>query len=71
MDAVKVLDGKLLGTGIQVVPLKTKCPQGSEKHLICLAPVGGSLPEAAHGVGAVVSNVGTAVAVADAVEECL
>lgn len=71
MDAVKSLEnvpGK--SEKIQVVPLEAKYPQGSEKHLIssCIGrevPSGG-LPM--H-VGVVVSNVSTAVAVADAIEQ--
>lgn len=71
MDAVEVMEERLLGTeGIQVVPLKAKYPQGSEKHLIytCTGRVvpSGGLPM---DVGVVVSNVSTAVAVADAVEK--
>jgi electron transport complex protein RnfC len=54
--------------GMEVVPLKTKYPQGAEKMLIYSltgreVPMGG-LPMDA---GAVVQNVGTAAAVADAV----
>ena len=71
MDAVKALqDIPGLSEKIEIVPLLEKYPQGSEKHLIhtCVGrevPAGG-LPL---DVGVVVSNVGTAVAVADAVEE--
>lgn len=56
------------GTGIRVEVLKTKYPQGSEKHLIKavtkrIIPMGG-LPS---DVGVAVSNVGTMAAVARAV----
>jgi len=70
MDAVKALQRvPFRSKKIQVIPLEAKYPQGSEKHLIytCTGrevPSGG-LPM---DVGVVVSNVGTAVAVADAVE---
>lgn len=71
MDAVKSLE-KVAGKPekIRIVPLEEKYPQGSEKHLIysCVGrevPPGG-LP---FHVGVVVSNVSTAVAVADAVEK--
>ncbi len=68
-DAVDALLKALSGiSGIQVVLLHTKYPQGSEKQLVwaCLereVPSGG-LPL---DVGVVVNNVGTAVAVARAV----
>ena len=70
MDAVAVLQQAAAGlSGISVVVLEEKYPQGSEKQLIyaCTGkevPVGG-LPLA---VGVIVNNVGTAAAVADAVE---
>jgi electron transport complex protein RnfC len=56
-------------SGVEVVPLKTKYPQGAEKQLI-MSILGkevpkGQLPAA---TGALVHNVGTAVAIADAVE---
>jgi electron transport complex protein RnfC len=70
MDAVAVLQ-QVVGANpaISVVVLKEKYPQGSEKQLIyaCTGrevPVGG-LPIA---VGVIVNNVGTAAAIADAVE---
>lgn len=69
-DAVEALKraavGAAAGETIQVVAVRTHYPQGSEKHLIKsvlgreVAP--GCLP---FSVGVVVSNVGTAVAVAD------
>lgn len=56
--------------GLEVVPLQTKYPQGAEKTLISVicgtdVPSGG-LPM---DVGVVVQNVGTVVAIADAVEK--
>jgi len=58
-------------TGIRVQPLKVKYPQGAEKMLIEAAlgrkvPTGG-LPM---DVGVVVNNVGTALAIAEAVTQC-
>jgi len=68
VDALTSVPGR--PPGVQVVVLEEKYPQGSEKHLIfsCTGrqvPSGG-LPL---DVGVVVSNVGTSVAVADAVEK--
>lgn len=56
-----------LGAQVSVVVLHTKYPQGSEKHLI-KAVLGREVPPGGlpFDVGAMVSNVGTAVAVADA-----
>ena len=67
-DAIETMRNAVGGTDIQVVPMTVKYPQGAEKQLIdaCLSrkvPSGG-LPM---DVGAVVQNVGTAAAVADAV----
>ena len=67
-DAVEALTKAAAGTGIQVAVLKTKYPQGSEKHLIKAVanrevPLGG-LPS---DVGVAISNVGTIAAVARAV----
>lgn len=67
-DAIAAMTEAATVTGITVVPLKTKYPQGAEKTLIKVilnreVPSGG-LPM---DVGAVVQNVGTMVAVADAV----
>jgi electron transport complex protein RnfC len=67
-DAIAAMVAATKGTGITVVPLKTKYPQGAEKTLIKVVldrevPSGG-LPM---DVGAVVQNVGTAAAVCDAV----
>ena len=68
MDAVAALRKATEGTGIQIAVLKTKYPQGSEKHLIQAVikrqvPLGG-LPS---DVGVAISNVGTMAAVARAV----
>ena len=68
MDAVESMRRAAAGTGIQVAVLKTKYPQGSEKHLIQAVikrqvPLGG-LPS---DVGVAISNVGTVAAVARAV----
>uniref|UniRef100_A0A7C4GJK4 Ion-translocating oxidoreductase complex subunit C n=1 Tax=candidate division WOR-3 bacterium TaxID=2052148 RepID=A0A7C4GJK4_UNCW3 len=67
-DAIQAMTRAAEGTGFAVRRLKTKYPQGAEKQLIkaCLrreVPSGG-LP--LH-VGCVVQNVGTAIAVRDAV----
>ncbi|BBO92271.1 electron transport complex subunit RsxC [Desulfosarcina ovata] len=68
MAAVETLKRVAAGTGIEIAVLKTKYPQGSEKHLIQSVikrqvPLGG-LPS---DVGVAVSNVGTMAAVARAV----
>ncbi len=67
-EAVESMTRAVQGTNIQVVKLRTKYPQGSEKHLI-VAVTGrkvppGSLPL---DVGVVVSNVGSVCAIAFAV----
>jgi electron transport complex protein RnfC len=70
-DAIQLLSGKVKDyKGISVVPLKVQYPQGGEKQLINAVtgkevPSGG-LPIA---VGAVVSNVGTAFAVYEAIQK--
>lgn len=70
-DAIQLLTDKAKNyTGISVVTLKVKYPQGGEKQLIKAVtgkevPSGG-LPIA---VGAVVSNIGTAFAVYEAVQK--
>ncbi|NOR75609.1 MAG: electron transport complex subunit RsxC [Draconibacterium sp.] len=70
-DAIKLLSGKAKNhKGISVVALKVQYPQGGEKQLINAVtgkevPSGG-LPIA---VGAVVSNVGTAFAVYEAIQK--
>lgn len=67
-DAVKVMRQATAGTGIRVVSMRVRYPQGAEKQLIYAlrgrkVPAGG-LPM---DVGTVVQNVGTAAAVAEAV----
>ena len=69
-DAIAVMEKAARGTGIEVVALKTKYPQGAEKTLIKViadreVPSGG-LPM---DVGVVVQNVGTVVAIANAVQK--
>ncbi|TWH48202.1 electron transport complex subunit RsxC [Sporomusa sp. KB1] len=71
-DAIDVMRKACAGSSIEIVPLKTKYPQGAEKTLIKVildreVPSGG-LPM---DVGTVVQNVGTLVAIADAVEKGL
>ncbi|WPC40881.1 electron transport complex subunit RsxC [Clostridium sp. JS66] len=67
-DAIDVMQKAFEGTGVQVVGLPTKYPQGAEKMLIRVlvdkeVPSGG-LPA---DVGVVVQNVGTVAAISDAV----
>lgn len=67
-DAIEKMTKAFSGTGVQVVGLPTKYPQGAEKMLIKVlaereVPSGG-LPA---DVGVVVQNVGTVVAISDAV----
>ena len=69
-DAIKILNEKVEGRGIKVKALRVRYPQGAEKQLIYAltgrkVPAGG-LPM---DVGCVVQNVGTAVAVKEAVTE--
>ncbi|MGE5421997.1 MAG: electron transport complex subunit RsxC [Ignavibacteriales bacterium] len=68
MDAVKVVTQAAAGKDIKVVAVPTRYPQGAEKTLIKTLinreVPGGKLPM--H-IGVVVQNVGTAVAVCDAV----
>jgi electron transport complex protein RnfC len=66
--AVEMLSKAASGTGVRIAVVKTKYPQGGEKNLIWAilkreVPLGG-LPM---DVGAAVSNVGTAAAIARAV----
>ncbi|NOZ03718.1 MAG: electron transport complex subunit RsxC [FCB group bacterium] len=72
LDAIDVMRDAIRRAGLDfiVVPLQTKYPQGAEKMLIQAilrrqVPVGG-LPM---DVGTVVNNIGTAIAVAEAVTE--
>jgi len=67
-DAIALLQQRCQGTGIGVVPLEVKYPQGAEKQLI-MAVTGREVPSGGlpMDVGVVVQNVGTAAAIADAV----
>jgi electron transport complex protein RnfC len=69
-DAIKTMKKAAEGSGIKIVAMRVRYPQGAEKQLIYAlrgrtVPAGG-LPM---DVGAVVQNVGTAAAVAEAVLE--
>ncbi len=66
--AIEAMTKAALGTDIKVVTVKTKYPQGSEKHLI-VAVTGRKVPPGALplDVGVVVSNVGSVCAIAFAV----
>jgi electron transport complex protein RnfC len=69
-DAIALMSEKVRGTQIKVVKLRVRYPQGAEKQLIYAVtrrkvPAGG-LPM---DVGCVVQNVGTAAAIAEAVQE--
>ena len=71
-DAIEAMRRAAGSSGLQVIPLQTKYPQGAEKTLIKViagreVPSGG-LPM---DVGVVVQNVGTVAAIADAVERGL
>jgi len=67
-DAIALMTDVCRGTGIEIVPLEVKYPQGAEKQLI-LAIKGREVPSGGlpMDVGVVVQNVGTAAAVSDAV----
>lgn len=70
-DAIKLLIEKCKGyNGVSVQPLKVQYPQGGEKQLIN-AVTGKEVPSGALpiAVGAVVSNVGTAFAVYEAIQK--
>ncbi len=70
-DAIKLLSEKIKNyKGISVVALKVQYPQGGEKQLIN-AVTGKEVPSGALpiAVGAVVSNVGTAFAVYEAIQK--
>lgn len=69
-DAIELLEKHTQGSEIEVVSLKVKYPQGGEKQLI-KAVINREVPSGALPieVGAVVHNVGTAVAVYDAVQK--
>ena len=69
-DAIEAMKKAFSGTGVEVVGLPTKYPQGAEKMLIKVltgkeVPSGGLPLE----VGVVVANVGTAAAICDAVTQ--
>ena len=66
-DAIRTLDRACGGTGLEVLALRPKYPQGGERSLIATVlgravPTGGLPPD----VGVVVLNVGTAAALARA-----
>ncbi len=68
-DAIAAMQKVCGVVGIEVMPLETKYPQGAEKTLIHVI-TGKEVPSGAlpMDVGVVVQNVGTAIAIADAVE---
>lgn len=68
-DAIELLSNKVkYEQGLQVVSLKTKYPQGAEKMLI-KAVTGKEVPpgKLPMDVGAVIQNIGTAIAIHDAI----
>jgi electron transport complex protein RnfC len=67
-DVISHMERACAGLDIEVAPLKVKYPQGAEKQLIA-ALLGREVPSGGlpMDVGAVVHNVGTVAAVADAV----
>jgi electron transport complex protein RnfC len=68
-EAIKILSHKVeYEDGIEVISLKTKYPQGAEKMLI-KAVTGKEVPpgKLPMDVGAVIQNVGTAIAIHDAI----
>jgi electron transport complex protein RnfC len=69
-DAIELLEKHTKNLNITIIPLKVKYPQGGEKQLI-KAAINREVPSGALPieVGAVVHNVGTAVAVYDAVQK--
>lgn len=69
-EAIAVMTKAAEGTGIEIVPLKTKYPQGGEKQLI-KAVLNREVPSGAlpASVGVVVQNTGTAAAIFDAIVE--
>ncbi len=70
MDAAEALGREAGGSGVEIRPLPTKYPQGAEKQLI-KSLLGREVPSGRlpMDVGAVVQNVGTAIAVSEAVRE--
>lgn len=71
-DAIAAMQKVCGVVGIEVMPLETKYPQGAEKTLIHVI-TGKEVPSGAlpMDVGVVVQNVGTAIAIANAVERGL
>jgi len=68
-DAIKLLSEKVANeNGLEVISLKTKYPQGAEKMLI-KAVTGKEVPpgKLPMDVGAVIQNIGTAIAIHDAI----
>ncbi len=67
-DAIELMTRTCQGSGVEVVALEVKYPQGAEKQLI-KAVTGREVPSGGlpMDVGVVVQNIGTAAAVADAV----
>ncbi|NWG29705.1 MAG: electron transport complex subunit RsxC [Ignavibacteriaceae bacterium] len=68
-EAIKLLSAKVINEkGIEVISLKTKYPQGAEKMLI-KAVTGKEVPpgKLPMDVGAVIQNIGTALAIHDAI----
>ena len=67
-DAIESLETLAEGTGVKIIPLMVRYPQGSEKHLI-QAIAGRSVPSGGlpADAGCVVQNVATAAACVDAV----
>lgn len=69
-DAVNLLRDRAANSGVEVVALPTKYPQGAEKQLIKVI-LGREVPSGRlpMDVGALVQNVGTAIAVSEAVRD--
>jgi electron transport complex protein RnfC len=67
-EAIKAMKDAFIGTNVEVVSLPTKYPQGAEKMLIKML-VGKEIPSGAlpMDVGVVVQNVGTVIAICDAI----
>jgi electron transport complex protein RnfC len=70
LDATRHMQKLAAGAGVEVVGLKVKYPQGAEKQLI-KAVLGREVPSGGlpFDVGVVVQNVGTALAVLEAVSQ--
>ncbi len=67
-EAIKAMKDAFIGTNVEVVSLPTKYPQGAEKMLIKML-VGKEIPSGGlpMDVGVVVQNVGTVIAICDAI----